>query len=275
MTKGKIALAVILALALGISASTVALADKPESLKISVCHKDGRSGNYSLVNVNINSTDDADGLNGHGDHGDDSWASFSYGGTNYPGQGDFPGRCGEVEPTAPPLPPPPTDVYEPTATPTDIHDGCENEGTCETPTAEPTIEPTSTEPGPSPDPTDIGPTPTDSPTEPSVVYDRSELPSTGDGLSPEAWLCWGENVWCAHNGVDGSEGELWVFLYPGAAFEFHGLTYEVVSTERVTPDMVQSLDDAGDYSIGLVTCSNYIGGVWVNRVIVFANRVSQ
>ena len=239
---------------------TLAYADRPEILKIDVCHLDGRSGNYSLVNVNINSTDDADGVNGHGDHEGDSWAPFTYGGTDYPGQGEFPGPCGDIEPTVEPTQEP---TQEPTAEPTTE------------PTEEPTQEPTPT-PTNDPDceelqnceteePTPPGETPT---SEPSPTPE--ELPKTGDGENTEAWLCWGSNVWCSHNGVPGSEGEEWVFLYPGAAVNFRGAQYQVESMERVTPDMVSSLEDAADYDIVLITCSNYIGGVWVNRVIIFA-----
>ena len=171
MTKGRFALAVIMALALVISASTVALADRPELLKIDVCHKDGRSGNYSLVNVNINSTDDADGLNGHGDHPDDSWAPFTYGGVDYLGQGNFPGPCGEPEPTATPLP---TDI--PTQEPTDEPTSTEEPSA--TPTDEPTIEPTPTNVGTDPTPTEPvpteGPGPTDTPVVPEPTPDCEE-----------------------------------------------------------------------------------------------------
>src|SRR3990167_6154326 len=177
-------------------------------------------------------------------------------------ENDFEGPC-EVtvteEPTnvPPTATPTPTNPPQPTPTPTD-------EG-------QPTPTPTDEDCGGECDPTEVPtPTPTDPPTlEPTPT--ATELPKTGDGLSPDAWLCWGENVWCSHNGVEGSEGELWVFLYPGATVAFRGQLYTVESIERVTPDMVQSLDDAVNYDIALVTCSNYIGGVWVNRVIVFAN----
>jgi len=178
---------------------------------------------------------------------------------------DFPNPCGlshwsyfveeKDEPTATPTP---TDAPQPTPTPTD-------EG-------QPTPTPTDEDCGGECDPTEVPtPTPTDTPPTLEPTPTATELPKTGDGLSPEAWLCWGTNVWCAHNGVDGSEGELWVFLYSGATVAFRGQLYTVESVEKVTPDMVQSLDDAVNYDIALVTCSNYVGGVWVNRVIVFAN----
>ena len=181
---------------------------------------------------------------------------------------EFPNPCGlshwsyfveeSDDPTATLEPTPtPTDTPEPTPTPTDE--------------PQPTPTPTDEDCGGECDPTEVPtPTPTDPPTlEPTPT--ATELPQTGDGGSTEAWLCWGENVYCAHNGVDGSEGELWVFLYPGATITFRGQSYTVESIYKVTPDMVQSLDDAVNYDIVLVTCSNYVGGVWVNRIIVFAN----
>ena len=165
------------------------------------------------------------------------------------------------EPTSVPTTPAPTptDTPEPTPTPTDE--------------PQPTPTPTDEGCGGECDPTEVPtPTPTDPPTlEPTPT--ATELPQTGDGESTEAWLCWGENVYCAHNGVDGSEGELWVFLYPGATVTFRGQLYTVESIEKVTPDMVQSLDDAVNYDIALVTCSNYMGGAWVYRIIIFANLI--
>ena len=136
-----------------------------------------------------------------------------------------------------------------------------------TQTPEPTItsEPTETpEEFPTPTPTQMEPTPTAT---------EERLPSTGDGLSTGAWLCWGSNVYCAHNGVPGSEAEQWVFLYPGATINFQETTYQVESVERVTPEEIQSLDNATDYDVVLLTCTNYSGGVWLNRIIIFANRI--
>ena len=176
-------------------------------------------------------------------------------------EGDYEvGPCEEEpdDPTATLEPTPtPTDTPEPTPTPTDE--------------PQPTPTPTDEDCGGECDPAEVPtPTPTDPPTvEPTPT--ATELPQTGDGDSTEAWLCWSENVYCSHNGVEGSEGEMWVFYYVGKTFEFRGQTYIVQAMERVTPDMVQSLDDAVNYDIVLTTCSNYIGGVWVNRVIIFAN----
>ena len=174
------------------------------------------------------------------------------------------------------VPPPATATPEPTATdvppPTDIPTEESTDEPTQEPTEEPTTEPTA-EPTqePTAEPTqEPTATATDAP-KPDVEVQR--LPSTGDGLSAETWLCWGTNVYCAHNGVDGSEGELWVFLYKGATVTFQGQTYVVERIERVTPQVVSVLDDAADYDVVLLTCSSYIGGAWVNRVVIFANLV--
>lgn len=114
----------------------------PEHLKIDVCHKDGRSGNYSLINVNINSVEDAQNVGGHGNHDGDAWASFTFGGVNYAGRGDM-SNCNDTEePTATLTStalPTATNTIEPTAT-----------GTLEaTATLPPEVTPTAT-------PVDIG-----------------------------------------------------------------------------------------------------------------------
>jgi hypothetical protein len=91
---------------------------KPDNVKIDVCHKDQGNGGpnhngYTINNVSIHSVNDANGVGGHGNHSEDSWAPFVYGGVNYPGQGSYPGPCGE--PTATPVP---TSTYTPTPTAT-------------------------------------------------------------------------------------------------------------------------------------------------------------
>ena len=175
------------------------------------------------------------------------------------------------EPTATPVP-----TNEPTGEPTDGPTGEPTDGPTDEPTNEPTDEPTQ-EPTDEPTPTDLGPTPTppgpvptDAPPtgspEPPVVADR--LPDTGDGLSADPWLCYGTNVWCAHNGVDGSPGEQWVFLHPGATVTHDGITYTVAYVGRVPASQVSVLDDAGDYDLVLLTCTNYDGYVWLERVVV-------
>lgn len=92
------ALLAILAMAFGVTgAASAAPRADPEPVKVDVCHQDGQSGNYSLVTVNINSVDDADGLNGHGDHEGDAWEAFIFDGVEYPGQGDM-SNCDEEPP---------------------------------------------------------------------------------------------------------------------------------------------------------------------------------
>ena len=134
-----------------------ALLVPPEILRVDVCHATGSESNqYVLITVNINSVDDADGLNGHGDHEDDAWESFVYGGVTYPGQGDME-NCDDETLTATPVPPTATDTptatAEPTATSSPTPTEHEASPTATTtpvdvaPTATPTvdeIEPTST-----------------------------------------------------------------------------------------------------------------------------------
>jgi len=66
-----------------------------ESVSITVCHATGNDGGVP-VTVSIHSVDDANGLNGHGNHGGDSWPSFTFNGVTYPGQGS--GSCQSVPP---------------------------------------------------------------------------------------------------------------------------------------------------------------------------------
>ncbi len=187
-----------------------------------------------------------------------------------------------------PTPVTPTNTPEtPTATPETPT------ATPETPTATPTDDPEVT---PSPTPTDDPevtptptPTPTDTPEEPTPTPTSTQpprdptptatkLPSTGpDDENPwsnEPWLCWGDNVWCAHNGVDGSPAQDWVFYYEGSTFEFMGETYTVELVEQVDPSNTEVLGKAGDYDVVLLTCRNWTpSGVWLDRFIVFANAL--
>lgn len=88
--------------------------------KVLVCHKDGKSGNYSKNEVSIHSVNDANGLKGHGDHEGDIWSPFTYDDTNYAGQGDYSntdfGNCTKIvtptpSPTASPSPTPSEFVF--------------------------------------------------------------------------------------------------------------------------------------------------------------------
>ncbi len=112
----------------------------PGAFKVIVCHQDGRSGNYSRVEVSISSVDDANGLNGHGDHEGDVWSPYIYNDVNYPGQGAYStfnfDTC-EIGGT-----PTPTPVDTSTPTPTPTEQPCD--GDCEptpTPTPTPTVNP--------------------------------------------------------------------------------------------------------------------------------------
>jgi len=98
---------------------------EPEAAKVDVCHY--APGNPHIINVSVHSVDDANGLNGHGDHELDSWESFVFDGVTYDGQGDFPGLCGdqpeptatvEVTPTREPTQPPCDPAACPEVTPT-------------------------------------------------------------------------------------------------------------------------------------------------------------
>jgi hypothetical protein len=65
----------------------ISLAQASDHVKILVCHATASDSNpYVSITVNIASVDDANGLNGHGDHVDDQWNSFVFDGVTYPGQ---------------------------------------------------------------------------------------------------------------------------------------------------------------------------------------------
>jgi len=155
--------------------------------------------------------------------------------------------------TPPPTPTPTDTPVEPTPTPTD-DPGCEQD--CETPPPTPT------------DPPTIEPTPTA--TEPPPL-ETPELPSTGDGLSPEPWQI-GEHTWAAHNGCEGQcAGEAWVYLWPGTVFDFHGTTYIVTAWFRTDPSNVGVIDSA---PLVLITCTSWDGMTWTMRLIVLAEPAS-
>ena len=162
MKKFRFLVGIVIAIALMIP--TMAFADQPERLKLDVCHATGSASNpYVLVNVNISSVEDAQNVGGHGNHENDSWDSYTYGGVDYPGQGDM-SNCSEPEPTEPPPTDPPPTEPPPTEEPP-----CEGEE-CETPT---------------PDPCDEDPesceTPVPTPTPPREREDPPAPPKTGGG----------------------------------------------------------------------------------------------
>ncbi len=109
------------------SAAGIALATQPEIVTVPMCHATGSESNpYTNPTVSVHSVDDANGLNGHGVHSGDIWASFVYGGVTYPGQGNqsiLANGC-EVDNSTP----------EPTQEPTETQPPCEgNECVTETP----------------------------------------------------------------------------------------------------------------------------------------------
>jgi cell division septation protein DedD len=136
----------------------------PQSVNVTVCHKDGQSGNYSKINVSVHSVNDANGLDGHGHHNGDVWAPFTYNNVNYDGQGNYLifnfNNCNQISsptptasPTATPVAtstptasPSATPTFTPTATPTPTStpvDECEKECNESTPTPSPTpVDPT-------------------------------------------------------------------------------------------------------------------------------------
>ena len=210
-------LALALVMVAVLTTAGVAYADRPESLKLDVCHATGSESNpYVLVNVNVNSVKDANNVGGHGQHGDDAWESYTYGGVEYPGQGDMalcegapdepedtpePTETEEPEddPTATPDPtdapePTPTDVSEePTSEPTpdseDCEIGCEPTATPPVTEEPPTCEEIENCETPEPTPTNVGePTPTDEPAPtptdiPSGPEPDVQLPSAGEFVS--------------------------------------------------------------------------------------------
>lgn len=82
-------------------AGSVAFTQQDGGVNVEVCHEDGQSGNFSLVTVSVHSVDDANGLNGHGDHEGDSWEPFIFDGVDYAGQGDM-DNCDDDGPPPPP-----------------------------------------------------------------------------------------------------------------------------------------------------------------------------
>ena len=80
-----------------LSLATQTVFAQQETVNVSVCHYNPGNGGVMVV-VAVHSVDDANGLNGHGGHGNDSWAAFTFGGVNYPGQGDVSNCQAEEEP---------------------------------------------------------------------------------------------------------------------------------------------------------------------------------
>lgn len=108
-------------------------------VNVNVCHRTGSNTNpYNLIVVAVHSVNDANGLNGHGDHPEDAWQSFVFENVTYPGQNEglfgdiIDDECNLVVPTPTPtftlipptptytLPPPPTSTYTSTPTDTDV-----------------------------------------------------------------------------------------------------------------------------------------------------------
>ncbi len=187
-------------------------------------------------------------------------------------------------PTETPPEPTPTDTPEPTPTDTPTPGPSPTPEDTPTPGPSPTPTETPTEPTPTPTPTDPPEEPTPTPTSTKPPRDptptATHLPKTGPDdenvWGNEPWLCWGDNVWCAHNGVDGSPAQDWVFLWEGQTFEFAGETYQVALVEQVQPDDTEVLEKASDYDVVLITCRNWTpSGAWLDRLVVFANALTD
>lgn len=99
------------------------------TVSVNVCHHTGSNTNpYNLITVAIHSVNDANGLNGHGDHPEDAWQSFVYEGVTYSGQNEdvfgdiIDESCNLIVPTPTPTFTliPPTATYTSTPTDTDV-----------------------------------------------------------------------------------------------------------------------------------------------------------
>ena len=117
------------------------------TVKVVVCHATSSETNpYVRINVSVHSVDDANGLNGHGEHENDIWAPFVFEGITYPGQGDqsiLENDCKIPEPTKTPGPthtPEPTNTLVPTVTNTPVP----TDTNTPLPTATGTLPPTAT-----------------------------------------------------------------------------------------------------------------------------------
>jgi hypothetical protein len=98
-------------------------------VNVNVCHRTGSNTNpYNLIVVAVHSVNDANGLNGHGDHPEDAWQSFVFENVTYPGQNEglfgdiIDDSCNLIVPTPTPTFTliPPTATYTSTPTDTDV-----------------------------------------------------------------------------------------------------------------------------------------------------------
>lgn len=85
--------------------------------KVTICHSDGQSGNYSQTTININSVTDCTGAAGHDGHSNDIIPSYTYSSCTYAGKNLskvswISNNCSQ------PVTPTPTTTPTPTATPT-------------------------------------------------------------------------------------------------------------------------------------------------------------
>ena len=138
------------------SCATPTTSPTPQGISVNICHQAGQSGNYTHNTVSVHSVNDANGLNGHGDHDGDIWAPFTYNNVNYLGQGNYGSfnmsTCVQNSSPTPTATATSQPTYSPTATPTEVpvptptDDPCEEEDECYKPTSTPvaTVEPTAT-----------------------------------------------------------------------------------------------------------------------------------
>ena len=259
-----------------------------------------------LVNVNIHSVEDANGVGGHGTHPGDAWEPYTYGGIEYPGQGDM-GNCEDLEPEDPtptpedeptPVPteePTPVPTDEPQPTPTDAPGPTPTDGPQPTPTdvITPTDEPTPTE-DPTPTPTEEPPTceeldtcetPTPTPTEvvPTEEPTPDKLPSTGfisqgEIMNGEPWIVMlngDTTVWAGHNQEDWPAGQWWK-LWTGVEFYWqygdsqgwYTVTYYNADAAVTDVHLIYSTEP----DIILVTCRGYDAetNTWAQRLVIYA-----
>ncbi len=152
---------------------------------VTVCHATASQINpYTKNVVSVKSVDDANGLNGHGDHLNDAWEPYVFLDITYPGRNtDLFGSiidadCNTILPTATPTEVPPTATpteVPPTATPTEIPPTSTPTGTPVSPTStpiDPTVTPTKSDPTTTP--TEVEPTMT--PTQPTLEPTATNTP---------------------------------------------------------------------------------------------------
>jgi hypothetical protein len=139
-------------------------------VKVNVCHHTNSPVNpYVLIEVSVQSVEDAINLGGHGQHEDDAWHPYEYEGVIYPGRNEWvfgsliDDSCNLI------VPPSPTNTLAPTAT-----------NTLPAPTA------TNTQPAPTSTFTQLPPTATNTLPPPTSTFTQPPPTSTGTLPPPTA-----------------------------------------------------------------------------------------